>query len=81
MGLTNLLNIEMYNDKLKQFNQDWEEMLLSLNKGVDEEMIDNVYGRQLEKIFDHVKRFIVVSPRHSSEERIEELPKTESQGE
>ena len=62
-------------------SQDWDEMLLSLNKGVDEEMIDNVYGRQLENIFDHVKSFIGASPRHSSEERTEELPKTESQGE
>ena len=30
MGLTDLVNIDFHNDKLKQFNQAWEEMLLSL---------------------------------------------------
>ena len=39
VGLTALLNIELYNDNLKQFNQAWKEMLLSLDRRVDEEML------------------------------------------
>ena len=45
MGLTDLLNIELYNDSLKQFNQAWEAMLSSLDKGIDEEMLENSYER------------------------------------
>ena len=49
VGLTDLLNIELYNDNLKQFNQAWEEMLLSLDRGVDEEMLPNVYEGQIRR--------------------------------
>ena len=46
IGLTDLLNIELYNDSFKEFTQAWEEMwLLSLDKGIDEEMLENLYER------------------------------------
>ena len=47
VGLTDLLNIELYNDNLKQFNQAWEEMLLSLDKGVDGEMFEHLCKGQI----------------------------------
>ena len=50
IGLTDLLNIELYNDSFKEFTQAWEEMwLLSLDKGIDEEMLENLYEKQLRK--------------------------------
>ena len=32
MGLSDLLSIELHTDNLKNFNQEWEEMRLSLEK-------------------------------------------------
>ena len=49
MGLTDLLNIELYNDNLKQFNQAWEELLLSLDKGVDGEMLEYLCKGQIRR--------------------------------
>ena len=49
VGLTDLLNIELYNDNLKQFNHAWEEMLLTLDRGVDEEMLPNLYEGQVKR--------------------------------
>ena len=54
VGLTGFLNIELYNDNLKHFNQAWKEMLLSLDKGVDGEMLPNLYDGQV-KISSIVK--------------------------
>ena len=40
MSLADLVNIEMYVDNLKQFNQVWKEMLLSLDQR-QEEMLEH----------------------------------------
>ena len=38
MRMTELLNIELHNDSLKQFNQARREMIMSLDKNMDEEL-------------------------------------------
>ena len=35
MGSSNLLNIEMYNDNIEQFNQAWEDISLDLDKKIE----------------------------------------------
>ena len=37
MSMADMLNIKLYNDNVKQFNQAWDTKLLSLDKRVDEE--------------------------------------------
>ena len=37
--MTDLLNIELHDDNLKQFNQAWQEMLLSLDKSMAGELL------------------------------------------
>ena len=49
MSVTDLFNIEMRHDNLKVFNQPWEETQLLLDKNVDEELLENLYERQLRK--------------------------------
>ena len=66
--MADLVNFELCNDNLEQFNQAWEETLLSLDNTVDEEML-----KITREVFPYEKRFEVVSFCHSSEERTQEL--------
>ena len=48
--MTDLINIELRSGNPKQFNQAWDEMLLSLDNNMDEELLENYYGRQNKKV-------------------------------
>ena len=44
MTLSDLQNVELYNDKLKMFNQAWKETLAP-GSGLDEHVQENLYER------------------------------------
>ena len=44
MNLSDLLNVELYNDNLKMFNEPWEETLLSVGNELDDGVLENLYG-------------------------------------
>ena len=49
MSMADLPNMQLHNDNLRQFNQAREEMLLSLDRNVDEEFLAHLYERQLRR--------------------------------
>ena len=49
IGVNDLLNIELVNDKLKQFDDAWEETLMALEEEPEEDLLEGFYSRQLEK--------------------------------
>ena len=51
MNLSDLLDVELYNDDLKLFNQAWEETLFGYV--VDEGVLENLYERKVKKVYTH----------------------------
>ena len=49
MNLNDMLNVELYNQNLNMFNQAWEETLLALGNDLDENVLNNLYDRQVSK--------------------------------
>ena len=47
MNLNDLLNVKLYNDNLKMFNQASEETLLALDRDFDEHVLENLCDRQV----------------------------------
>ena len=43
MNLSDLLNVELYNDNLKMFNEPWEVTLLSVGNDLDVGVLENLY--------------------------------------
>ena len=72
---SDLLNVEMYNDNLKMFNQVWEETLLILGNDSDEPCLGELHRETSEKANTHEERCDIVSARHCSEKGAEKLPK------
>ena len=48
-SLSESLNVELYNDILKMFNQAWEETLPALGNDLDEHVLENLFERQVKK--------------------------------
>ena len=49
MNLSDLLDVELYNDSLKMFNQAWEERLLSFGDDLGEGVLENLCERHVRK--------------------------------
>ena len=49
MNLSDLLDVELYNDSLKMFNQAWEETLLAFGHDLGEGVLKNLCERQVRK--------------------------------
>ena len=47
--MNDLFNIELVNDNLKKFGQPWENILLALDKDAEDDHLEGLYLRQLEK--------------------------------
>ena len=47
--MNDLLNIESVNDNLKKFDEAWENILMALDKAPEDDLLENLYCRQLEK--------------------------------
>ena len=45
MNLSDMANVELYNDNLKMFNQAWEETFSALGKSLDEHVLKNLFER------------------------------------
>ena len=49
MNLSDMLDVELYNDSLKMFNQAWEETLVALGDDLGEGVLENLCERQVWK--------------------------------
>ena len=67
--LNDWLNVELYNDNLKMFNQSLEGKLLALGNDMDEHVLENMHERQMKKINTHETSDDLMSARHRSEKR------------
>ena len=45
MILSDFLNVELYSDSFKMFNQAWEETFVALGTELDEHVLENLYER------------------------------------
>ena len=48
-GINELPHIELFNDNLKIFDDAWERILMALDKAPEEDCLEGLYHRQLEK--------------------------------
>ena len=49
ISLSDLVNVKLYTDNLKMFDQAWEETLLSSGNDLDDIVLENLYERQVGK--------------------------------
>ena len=49
MNLCDLRNVELYKDNPKMFNQAWEETFQALANDLDDNVLKNLYERQVKK--------------------------------
>ena len=80
MNLSDMLNVELYNDNLKMFYQAWWETLLALGKDLDEHILEKLYERQGETVYTHESRGNFIAARHCSEKGAEKLSPIEDNG-
>ena len=81
MYLSDSLNVELYNDNLKMFNQAWEETVLASGKDFYELVLEILYERQVKNVCTHEARDDFISARHCSDKGAEKPPKIEDCGE
>ena len=55
VSLNDVLNVELYNDNRKMFNQAWEETLLAFSNALDKSVLAS------KKVYTHEERFNIVS--------------------
>ena len=80
MNLGDLLNVELYNDKLKMFSQGWEETSPAHGSVSDERVLVMLYERQVKKSTLMKHAMTLISARHCSEKGAEKLPMIEHHG-
>ena len=56
--MTDFFIVELHNHNLNQFNRAWEEMLLSLDKNKDEDLLANLHKQTGQKVNTHEERFV-----------------------
>ena len=49
MDWNDLFHVELHNDKLKMFNQSWEETFLASGNDLDEHFLENCFQRHVVK--------------------------------
>ena len=78
MHSSDLLDVVLYNDNLKMFNQACELKLLALGSDLDERVLENWYKRQVKK--STLMKHDLKSAGPCSEKGAEKLPKIEDYG-
>ena len=64
MSVRDLLNVELYNDSLKTFNQTWRETLMAVGNAMDESLPDMLQRRTVEDVCTCAERVIAVPEWH-----------------